>query len=38
LEPYRELVAGVARSVADAAGGGEDAESATIEKIRSALQ
>jgi hypothetical protein len=38
LEPYRELVVGVAKSVAEAAGGGGDAESATIEKIRSALR
>ena len=38
LEPYRELVAGVAKSVAEAAGGGDDAESGTIDKIRSALQ
>ena len=38
LEPYRELVAGVAKSVAEAAGGGDEAESATIEKLRSALQ
>ena len=38
VEAYRELVTGVATSVAEAAGGGDDAESGTIEKIRSALQ
>jgi hypothetical protein len=38
LQPYRELVVGVATSVAEAAGGGDTAESATIDKIRSALE
>jgi hypothetical protein len=38
LEPYRQLVLEVAQSVADAAGGGEGAETAAIEKVRSALQ
>jgi hypothetical protein len=37
LEPYRQLVVEVARSVADAAGGGETTESGAIEKVRSAL-
>jgi hypothetical protein len=37
LEPYRQLVVEVAQSVADAAGGGEAAESGAIEKVRSAL-
>ena len=36
-EAYRELVLEVAESVARAAGGGDEAESATLEKIRSAL-
>jgi hypothetical protein len=36
-EAYRSFVLEVAQSVADAAGGGESAESATIEKIRAAL-
>jgi hypothetical protein len=36
-EAYRNFVLEVAQSVADAAGGGETAESATIEKIRAAL-
>jgi hypothetical protein len=38
LEAYRQFVVEVARSVADAAGGGEAAEGAAIEKIRSALE
>jgi hypothetical protein len=37
LEPYRQLVVEVAQSVADAAGGGEAAESGAIEKVRSAI-
>jgi hypothetical protein len=37
LEAYREFVVEVARSVADAAGGGEAAESGAIEKVRSAV-
>jgi hypothetical protein len=37
LEPYREFVVEVAQSVADAAGGGEAAESGAIEKVRSAV-
>jgi hypothetical protein len=37
LEPYREFVIDVAQSVADAAGGGEAAESGAIEKVRSAV-
>jgi tellurite resistance protein len=36
-EAYRQFVLEVAQSVADAAGGGEAAESATIEKIRAAV-
>jgi hypothetical protein len=36
-EAYRSFVLEVAQSVADAAGGGEAAESATIEKIRAAI-
>jgi hypothetical protein len=36
-EAYRNFVLDVAQSVADAAGGGEAAESATIEKIKAAL-
>jgi hypothetical protein len=36
-EAYRTFVLEVAQSVADAAGGGETAESATIEKIRAVL-
>ena len=37
LEPYRQLVVDVAESVANAAGGGEGAESGAIEKVRSAV-
>jgi hypothetical protein len=37
LAPYREFVVEVAQSVADAAGGGEAAESGAIEKVRSAV-
>ena len=37
LESYREFVVEVAQSVADAAGGGEAAESGAIEKVRSAV-
>ena len=36
-EPYKQLVLDVAESVSDAAGGGDPAESAAIERIRSAL-
>jgi tellurite resistance protein len=36
-EAYRALVLEVAESVANAAGGGDTAEQATLEKIRSAL-
>ena len=36
-EAYRGFVLEVAQSVADAAGGGEAAESATIDKIRAAI-
>jgi hypothetical protein len=38
LEAYRQFVLDVAQSVADAAGGGETAESSAIEKVKSALQ
>jgi spermidine synthase len=38
LEAYRQFVLEVAQSVADAAGGGETAESGAIEKVKSALQ
>jgi len=38
MESYREFVVEVARSVADAAGGGETAEGGAIEKINSALR
>jgi hypothetical protein len=37
LVPYREFVIEVAQSVANAAGGGEAAESGAIEKVRSAV-
>ena len=37
LEAYRQFVIEVAKSVADAAGGGESAESGAIEKVRSAI-
>jgi hypothetical protein len=37
VAPYREFVIEVAQSVADAAGGGEAAESGAIEKVRSAV-
>jgi hypothetical protein len=37
LDPYRQFVLDVAQSVADAAGGGESAESGAIEKVRSAI-
>jgi hypothetical protein len=37
LEPYQEFVVEVAQSVANAAGGGEAAESGAIEKVRSAI-
>jgi hypothetical protein len=37
LESYRQFVVGVAQSVADAAGGGDAAESGAIEKVRSAV-
>ena len=38
LDSYRRFVVEVAQSVADAAGGGETAESGEIEKISSALR
>lgn len=38
LEPYRQFVVEVAKSVGDAAGGGEAAEAAAIEKITAALR
>jgi hypothetical protein len=38
LDSYRQFVAEVAQSVADAAGGGEAAERDAIEKINSALR
>ena len=37
LEPYRQFVVEVAQSVADAAGGGDAAESGASEKVRSAV-
>ena len=37
VEPYRSFVLELAESVGKAAGGGDEAEAATIEKIRSAL-
>jgi len=37
LAPYRDFVIEVAQSVADAAGGGDTAESGAIEKVRSAV-
>jgi len=37
LEPYRQFVLEIAQSVSEAAGGGDAAESAAIEKVRSAL-
>jgi hypothetical protein len=37
VDPYREFVLDVARSVADAAGGGDTGESGALVKIRSAL-
>ena len=37
LEPYRQFVVDVAQSVADAAGGGDTAESGAVEKVRSAV-
>jgi len=37
LGPYRDFVIEVAQSVADAAGGGDTAESGAIEKVRSAV-
>jgi hypothetical protein len=37
LEPYRQFVVDVAQSVAEAAGGGETAESGAVEKVRSAV-
>jgi hypothetical protein len=38
VEPYRQFVLEVAQSVADAAGGGDAAESSAIEKISAALR
>ena len=37
VEPYRDFVLQLARSVSDAAGGGEAAEGGVVERIRSAL-
>ncbi|MBA3735996.1 MAG: hypothetical protein H0W90_12520 [Actinobacteria bacterium] len=37
LGPYREFVLGIAQSVSEAAGGGDTAEGAAIEKVRSAI-
>jgi hypothetical protein len=37
LEPYRQFVVEIAQSVADAAGGGDAAESGAVEKVRSAV-
>jgi hypothetical protein len=37
LDSYRQFVVEVARSVGEAAGGGESAEAEAVEKIRSAL-
>jgi hypothetical protein len=37
LDAYRAFVVEIARSVADAAGGGEAAETGAIEKVRSAV-
>jgi hypothetical protein len=37
LEAYRQLVVDLARSVAEAAGGGDTAESAAVEKVRAAV-
>ena len=37
LDSYRQFVVEVARSVGEAAGGGESAEAGAIEKVRSAL-
>jgi hypothetical protein len=37
LEPYRQFVVDVAQSVADAAGGGDAAESGAVERVRSAV-
>jgi hypothetical protein len=37
-DAYRDFVLGVARSVGQAAGGGEASETAAVEKIRSALE
>ena len=37
VAPYREFVLGMARSVADAAGGGEEQEEQAIGKIREAV-
>jgi hypothetical protein len=37
LEPYQQFVVDVAQSVANAAGGGESAETGALEKVRSAV-
>lgn len=37
VESYRKFVLALARSVADAAGGGDDAERGTVERIQAAL-
>ena len=38
LESYRSFVLDIARSVSSAAGGGDQAESATVEKLNAALR
>jgi hypothetical protein len=38
LDSYRQFVTEIARSVGEAAGGGESAEGAAIEKVESALR
>jgi hypothetical protein len=38
LDSYRQFVVEVARSVAEAAGGGEGAEAGALEKVRAALE
>jgi tellurite resistance protein len=38
VDEYRRFVLEVAQSVADAAGGGETAETGVVERIRSALR
>ena len=38
LDSYRQFVVEIARSVGEAAGGGEKAEDAAVEKVESALR